>query len=316
VIKTLILIGSLLAALIPSWVQASQATLLQLDVTHAGNRLISVGDRGSVLYSDDQGRHWQPSPTVPSQQLLTALYFVDADHGWTVGHDAQILATQDGGVHWTLQFEDPGRQAPLLDVWFQDREHGLAVGAYGALLQTDDGGAHWQDRSDTLDNPEQLHLNAIAAVKSGGLFIVGEAGSLFRSTDQGRSWQRLPLDYDGSLFGILATAQANTLLVYGLRGHLYRSADNGDSWQTISLPGAPPSLSGGSVQADGSLVLVGDAGSVLRSTDDGRTFSLIQRADRLAQAGVTGTADGALVLVGQGGVLRASASGGAESVQP
>jgi photosystem II stability/assembly factor-like uncharacterized protein len=316
VIKTLILIGSLLAALIPAWAQATQAPLLQLDVTHAGNRLVSVGDRGSVLYSDDQGRHWQPSPAVPSQQLLTALYFVDADHGWAVGHDAQILATQDGGVHWALQFEDPSRQAPLLDVWFQDRAHGFAVGAYGALLQTDDGGAHWQDRSDTLDNPDQLHLNAIAAVKGGALLIVGEAGSLFRSTDQGRSWQRLPFDYDGSLFGVLATAQANTLLVYGLRGHLYRSADNGDSWQAIGIPGNHPSLSGGSLQADGSLVLVGDAGSVLRSTDDGRHFSLQQRPDRLALASVTGTADGALVLVGLDGVQRVSATGAAESVQP
>lgn len=315
-IKTLMLIGSLLAALIPSWAQASQAPLLQLDVTYAGNRLISVGDRGSVLYSDDQGRHWQPSPTVPSQQLLTALYFVDADHGWAVGHDAQILATQDGGVHWTLQFEDPSRQAPLLDVWFQDREHGIAVGAYGAMLVTEDGGAHWQDRSDTLDNPEQLHLNAIAAVKGGALFIVGEAGKLLRSTDQGRSWLRLPIDYDGSLFGALATAQTNTLLVYGLRGHLYRSTDNGDSWQAIAIPGEQPSMSGGSLQVDGSLVLVGDAGNVLRSTDDGRTFSQIQRPDRLALAGVTGTADGALILVGQDGVLRASATGAVEPVQP
>ncbi len=315
-IKTILRIGSLLAALAPSWVHASQAPLLQLDVAHAGNRLVSVGDRGSVLYSDDQGRRWQPSPAVPSQQLLTALYFVDADHGWAVGHDAQILATQDGGVHWTLQFEDRNRQAPLLDVWFQDREHGFAVGAYGALLGTEDGGAHWQDHSDTLDNPEQLHLNAIAAAKGGALFIVGEAGSLFRSTDQGRVWQRLPLDYQGSLFGVLATTQVNTLLIYGLRGHVYRSTDNGDHWQVVMLPGDQPSLSGGSLQADGSLVLVGDAGSVLRSTDDGRTFSLMQRPDRLALSGVTGTADGALILVGQDGVLRASATGAVEAVQP
>lgn len=315
-IKTIIRIGMLSAALIASWAQASQAPLLQLDVTHAGNRLVSVGDRGSVLFSDDQGRHWQPSGAVPSQQLLTAVYFVDADRGWAVGHDAQILATQDGGIHWSLQFEDPGRQAPLLDVWFQDREHGFAVGAYGALLHTEDAGAHWQDRSATLDNPEQLHLNAIAAVKGGALFIVGEAGSLFRSTDRGRSWLRLPIDYDGSLFGVLTTAQANTLLVYGLRGHLYRSTDNGDRWEAIAVPGDQPSLSGGSLSVDGALVLVGDGGSVLRSTDDGRTFSLMQRPDRLALAGVAGTADGALVLVGQDGVLRASANGAAEPLQP
>lgn len=295
-------------------VWATPAPLLQLDIAHAGNRLVTVGDRGSVQYSDDQGRDWQPAQT-PTQQLLTALYFVDARQGWAVGHDAQILATTDAGAHWTLQFEDPSRQAPLLDIWFGDRDHGFAIGAYGALLRTDDGGAHWRDSSHSLDNPEQLHLNAIAGTKSGVLFIVGEAGGLWRSTDQGGSWQRLPLDYDGSLFGVLATAQPDTLLVFGLRGQLYRSADSGNTWQAIDLPGEHPSLSGGSLQADDSLVLVGNAGSVLRSNDDGRSFSLFERPDRLALSAVTGTADGALVVVGQGGAQRALASG-AEPVQP
>lgn len=293
---------------------ASPAALLQLDIVHAGNRLVSVGDRGSVLYSDDLGRQWHPAQ-VPSEQLLTAVYFVDAQHGWAVGHDAQILASTDGGTHWTLQFEDPGRQAPLLDVWFRDRDHGFAIGAYGTLLRTDDGGSHWQDHSDRLDNPEQLHLNGIIAIAGGALFIVGEAGSVFRSTDQGDSWTRLALDYDGSLFGVLATAHAKTLLVYGLRGHVFRSADNGDSWQAIELPGDSASLSGGSLQGDGSLVLVGSAGCVLRSDDDGRSFSLFERPDRQALSAVAAAADGSLVLVGQGGVHRASVTG-APQVQP
>ncbi|MEX5669377.1 YCF48-related protein, partial [Pseudomonas neuropathica] len=92
--------------------------------------------------------------------------------GWAVGHDAQILASEDGGVTWTKQFEDLKRESPLLDVWFQDVDSGFAVGAYGALMATTDGGQHWEDVSDRLDNEDQFHLNAIAAVKDAGLFIV------------------------------------------------------------------------------------------------------------------------------------------------
>ena len=73
---------------------------LLLDVANTGERLVAVGDRGHVLYSNDQGQSWQQAK-VPTRQMLTSLFFVDAQHGWVVGHDAQILATTDGGLTWT-----------------------------------------------------------------------------------------------------------------------------------------------------------------------------------------------------------------------
>ncbi|MDD1016051.1 WD40/YVTN/BNR-like repeat-containing protein [Pseudomonas rubra] len=291
---------------------------LLLDVTKAGARLVIVGDRGHILFSDDQGKTWTQAK-VPTRQLLTAVYFVDDKHGWAVGHDAQILASSDGGATWSKQFEDLSREAPLLDVWFKDNQHGFAVGAYGALLETTDGGQRWKDVGERLDNEDQLHLNGIAAVKDAGLFIVGEQGSMFRSSDDGQSWEKLEGPYEGSLFGVTGTAQPRTLLAYGLRGNLYRSTDFGDSWQQIELKAARGALEFGLASAtlldDGNLVLVGNGGSVLRSSDDGQTFSVYNRADRIALAGVSGRNGEGLILVGQGGVHLASAQG-AEGVQP
>ncbi|MBM5457741.1 hypothetical protein H8F21_09240 [Pseudomonas sp. P66] len=306
------------AAPVYSTESAKAEKSLLLDVTRAGARLIAVGDRGHILFSDDQGKSWTQSK-VPTRQLLTAVYFVDDKHGWAVGHDAQVLVSADGGVTWTKQFEDLKREAPLLDVWFKNPDHGFAVGAYGALLETTDGGKQWNDVADRLDNEDQLHLNGIALVKDAGLFIVGEQGTMFRSSDDGQTWQKLEGPYEGSLFGVIGTAQPRTLLAYGLRGNLYRSTDFGDSWQKIDLQGARGALEFGLASAtlldDGNLVLVGNGGTVLRSTDDGQTFSVFNRSDRVALAGVSGKSGGGLVLVGQGGVHLASAQG-AEGVQP
>ena len=279
---------------------------LMIDVVHAGKRLIAVGDRGHILYSDDQGATWTQAK-VPSRELLTSVYFVDDKHGWAVGHDAQILASEDGGATWTKQFEDLKREAPLLDVWFKDPSNGFAVGAYGALLETTDGGNDWQDVSDRLDNEDQFHLNAIAAVKDAGLFIVGEQGSMFRSADWGQTWERLAdVPYEGSLFGVIGTAKPSTLLAYGLRGNLFRSTDFGSTWTPIELKAARGELefglSGATLQDDGSIVIVGNGGSVVRSTDDGQTFSVYNRPDRISVSGVTSAGNGNLVLVGQGGV--------------
>lgn len=292
---------------------AKAPSSLLLSVSHAGKRLVAVGDRGHILYSDDNGKTWAQAK-VPTRQLLTAVFFVNDKKGWAVGHDAQILASEDGGATWTRQFEDLKREAPLLDVWFQDENHGLAVGAYGAMLETHDGGKRWEDVSERLDNEDQFHLNGIAAVKDSGLLVVGESGSLFRSKDWGATWEKLQGPYEGSLFGAVGTAQPGTVLIYGLRGHLFRSTDFGDTWQQVALPIAGDGtlefgLAEGSLLPDGSIAVVGNSGSVLVSKDDGRTFNIFNRPDRLALAGVGAAGDGNLVLVGQGGIHLASATG-------
>ena len=178
------------AATITSIESPKAVTSLLLDIAHAGKRLVAVGDRGHILFSEDAGRNWVQA-RVPSRQLLTAVYFVDDKHGWAVGHDAQILASDDGGANWELQHEDLEREAPLLDIWFRDTSTGYAVGAYGALLETSDGGKTWNDVSDRLDNEDGYHLNGITAVKDAGLFVVGEAGSMFRSADWGQTWEKV-----------------------------------------------------------------------------------------------------------------------------
>ena len=288
------------------------ARTLMLDVTRAGERLVAVGDRGHILYSLDQGQRWQQA-RVPTRQMLTALYFVDGQRGWAVGHDALILATDDGGLTWRKQHQDPGREAPLLDVWFRDLSSGFAVGAYGMLLETRDGGQRWTDVSERLRNDDQYHLNGIAAVKDGGLFVVGEQGSLWRSADTGASWQAVESPHTGSWFGVIGTAQPRTLLVYGLRGNRYRSQDFGDSWQRVELPGEQGAMAAGLAGAtlldNGELVLVGSGGTVLRSQDAGRSFSVYTRPDRSALSAVVAAGPDRLVLAGQGGLHRANADG-------
>ena len=103
------------------------------------------------------------------------------------------------------------------------------------MLRTDDGGASWIEIGDELDNEDGFHLNAITHIKDAGLFVVGEMGIMLRSADGGDSWESIVSPYEGSLFGVLPTRQAQSLVVYGLRGHLYRSEDFGDSWQEIKL---------------------------------------------------------------------------------
>jgi photosystem II stability/assembly factor-like uncharacterized protein len=330
--------GSLLAGQIPARVLAADPTVdaradyseiaplasqsLLLDVVMAGQRMVAVGERGHVLLSDDQGASWRQSP-VPTRATLTAVYFVDANTGWAVGHDEAIIRTVDGGETWTLVHSGPEKQQPLLDVWFRDAETGLAFGAYGTILVSSDGGVSWMQqtfepqplipasksaRQAQAEDDEYLeegsasdmHLNAIARAADGRLFLAAESGNIFRSTDDGKSWQELPSPYTGSFFGILPLDGAS-LLVCGLRGHLFRSDDGGTSWRAI--PTGTVAMLTSALRLDATTIVVtGLAGTLLVSRDGGASFELRQQPDRKGISAALPAGGGRLVTVGEGGV--------------
>jgi photosystem II stability/assembly factor-like uncharacterized protein len=144
-----------------------------------------------------------------------------------------------------------------------------------------------------------LHLNALAALGDGKLFIAGEAGSLLRSDDHGQTWQALPSPYKGSFFGIVALRDGS-VLAYGLRGKIFRSSDLGETWTAIET-GSQATLMSDSVQADGSVMLAGQNGTVLISHDDGKTFALQLQANRKCVAAIR-PAGKNMLLFGEAGV--------------
>lgn len=79
---------------------ASKSSLL--DVAKVGNRVVSVGERGHILYSDDQGETWVQA-RVPTSVMLTRVFFSTDKTGWALGHDGNILVTRDARVNWELQ---------------------------------------------------------------------------------------------------------------------------------------------------------------------------------------------------------------------
>lgn len=309
----------------PAVLSLKASTSLLIDVTRAGDRLVAVGARGHIVYSDNQGESWLQAP-VPVRQLLTAVDFIDEKHGWAVGHDSLILHTSDGGETWAVQYRDPEIDAPedegfgflekpLMDVWFRDTQTGFAVGAYGLMLRTDDGGQTWEDVSYVVDNEDGFHYNAITEVKDTGLFLVGEMGTMYRSADFGDTWETLEdLPYDGSWFGVAGTGEPGGVLAWGLRGNVFRSTDFGDSWTQVKLTNAAgravtSTLSGGQLNDDGRLILVGVGGVVAISDDRGQSFNVTVRPDRVALATGISLANGETLLVGQRGALKADRAG-------
>lgn len=282
--------------------EAAQFSLL-LDIERAGSRLVVVGERGHILYSEDQGKSWTQAD-VPSMAHMNAVHFPTPEKGWAVGEDKAILHSTDGGKSWVLQYDerDARDAAPLLDVIFFDEQNGLSIGAYGTMLETTDGGRSWDDVRDRIENLDDWHYSSLASSSGGALFIAGEAGFVYRSMDKGQTWETIEVPHEGSFLGGLATRNNEQLVVFGIGGYVFVTDDAGQSWREVEVD-TKAGFSGGALLEDGRLLIVGGDGVMLVGDSEARKFTIHTREDRLPLANVIEAKSGEFIVVGIAGIL-------------
>ncbi|MEM5388807.1 YCF48-related protein [Paraburkholderia phymatum] len=301
-------------------------------VTRAGNRLVAVGIRGLVIYSDDEGKHWSQA-RVPVSEELVAVQFVTPEIGWAVGHGGVVLHSEDGGKTWVKQLDgriaakllkahfsakaaagdsraraylngvdlnyQDGPEQALLGVWFEDERNGFVAGSFGTLLSTHDGGKTWESWMERVDSDDLLHLNAVRGI-GGNIYLASEHGTVFRLDRNKQRFVPTSTGYGGSFFGLVG--QGNTVVAYGLQGTAYRTADAGATWQRIDT-GVRSTIDGGTVLSDGRIALVTQDGQILISADDGRHFRPVAvRSRSLFQDIVQVGASSVVVVVGSDGL--------------
>ena len=305
-----------------TWAHAEVPVSLMLTgVAFAGDAAVwAVGHDGIVLASDDGGDRWR---VALDGEAIVAMQ-IDAARENIARIEAALdaMAEDDPAREETgfaledAQFDLEDAQAlaqggitsPLLGVHFTSAARGYAFGAYGVLLQTIDGGETWSLIANRLDNPDNQHLYSLAVTEAGNLLLVGEAGAAFRSQDDGATWERLDLAYEGSLFGVLALPGGEAV-AYGLRGRIFRSPDEGETWTEID--GSPrATLTGGTTLPDGRTALVGAAGTLVVGKPGDTALDRIATPMSGGLSGALALDSNTLIVVGFGGLARVALDGG------
>jgi photosystem II stability/assembly factor-like uncharacterized protein len=318
---------------VPAQQSALAARSLLQGVARAGSRLVAVGQRGHIVYSIDDGATWHQA-SAPVSSDLTAVFFVNDQKGWAVGHDAIILHTADSGLTWTTQldgrranerlvqymqervdaspqaadkkelleeakrYKEQGADKPFLDVWFADENNGYAVGAYNLIFHTRDGGKNWEAWFDQTDNPKLLNLYGIGPA-AGGLYIAGEGGLALKLDPEAQRFKALVTPYNGSYFGVVGDKVV--VLLFGLRGNAFRSDDAGKTWAKVDT-GLPATIVAGLTTGTDAIVVGDVGGRVAISTDSARTFKAAPLSISRPLAGMADAGNGRLAVVGPQGV--------------
>jgi photosystem II stability/assembly factor-like uncharacterized protein len=199
-----------------------------------------------------------------------ALYDVafEGRSGIAVGAFGAVLTTGDGGATWSKQSPAPTKLA-LLGVAMRGGKC-VMVGQMGAVFAAEDC-RHWEASPAVTKS----RLNAVSTNLSGRACAVGAFGTVLASSDWGRTWTQLPLD-----------------------------------WNRITGQSAEPHLYGVHIGDEGAITVVGEFELVLRSTDGGAQWKVLHKGER-SLFGLQVLDNGQAYAVGQSGVVLASSDGGA-----
>lgn len=286
-------------------------------VAAVGRNAWAVGHDGTILHSGDGGLTWTvqridvPRPPGDDEEFdprqgvpLLDVLMLDAQHGFAVGAYSLMLRTDDGGSTWTRVDVTAAPVAAADDT----ADESSAGDDADAAAEGDDAynDENWSISSDelVLDEESDPHFNGIVRTGSGALFIVAERGAAFRSRDDGVTWQRIQLPYQGSMFGAIAY-EGDHLIAFGMRGNAFETTDLGDNWTTLDT-GTDLSLMGGTALPNGGAVFVGANGIVVHRGSAGaaavtQVYSTAQSGTPVL-AGVLARGGADLIVSGEKGL--------------
>ncbi|GAP36140.1 YCF48-related protein [Piscinibacter sakaiensis] len=246
-----------------------------------------------VLRTADGGVTWALHRTAGMQP--DALRFADADRGVAIvrqyDHVQQVqrvalVSSSDGGLTWQQRADLPEAFGTILHVDAAGRIV-LASGFSSDLLVSEDDGRAWR----RVAVPQWQAQASSTTVSPSGALYVRFPGALFRSSDLGRTFDRvLTADSGTVLLQAVFVGAADGWVLGSSNGfvQLWRSTDGGLGWQSRSLGiAAPASVVPPALYADGrTLWLTAPVTStqalLLRSTDGGDTLQSLLEATTAA----------------------------------
>jgi photosystem II stability/assembly factor-like uncharacterized protein len=292
---------------------------LLLDIAKAGDRLVSVGSRGHIIYSDDDGVSWQQS-SVPVAVLLNAVSFVDDSHGWAVGHSGVVLHTSDGGKTWVTQFDGNLANKMIItqaerrvenimnkmDLASEDERAELEYQAEDARYALDDA------ILDAEVGASKPFLDVLFSSRTEG-FAVGAYGYFFKTKDGGITWENYGTRIQNSdrfHLNSINIVKGGALFIVGEAGVIFRSKDGGESWVTLESPYAGSFFGVTGTHERDVVITFGLRGHLYRSQNAGDAWTRIDSGSEGTLMSAAVSHEGDISVVGNSGTILFSKDGG------
>jgi photosystem II stability/assembly factor-like uncharacterized protein len=201
-------------------------------------KVYAIGTETWFFRSADGGETWQRSRLFDLPLFLNAIALDPRKPGalWGAGYPG-VTHSDDGGAHWTEQPIPDANVTPYSDLLVDPRDpRVLYVAGFAGfsdphplrVFRSADAGQTWQRRDSGIDGRTVLNLALDPAAPS--TLYAGTETGLYRSTDAGLTWVRLP-GIGGQVDEVVTAATHPTTVYVVVAGFgIKRSTDGGQTW--------------------------------------------------------------------------------------
>ncbi|HEY3251283.1 MAG TPA: YCF48-related protein [Ignavibacteria bacterium] len=180
---------------------------------------------GLVLKTTNGGNSWFPL-TLPNNNMLLRVYFVNSNTGYVSGYRT-IIKTTDGGTTWVEQ--NPNSTSYLFQMSFTDVNTGYVAGFQG-IRKTTDGGNNW------ISQFSGASLFGIDFADANIGIAVGDNAKILRTTNGGNNWGPINYTYSTCALWRVRFMSSSAGYILGLCSQILRTSDGGANWCYQTFP--------------------------------------------------------------------------------
>lgn len=207
-------------------------------LAHVGDTGWVTEVNGRILKSTDNGANWSCVRGSSTGTTLNSVSFADANNGWAVGGEnwtPLILHTESGGSWGTWTPVDPAfmGSATLNGVCATGTNGAVVCGSNGVILTWTWPANIWTIAEDIPN----VSYNGVALVPSGDTYagwVVGDNGTILKTTDSGTTWQQQTSLFTGSLKKVFVLDTDHAWITTGTNT-LLRTTNGGTTWDVLTL---------------------------------------------------------------------------------
>lgn len=209
-----------------------------------------VGERGTVLFTNDRGASWSTKKLATNhalngisvvQMIPNKLRIDEEDYAsYIVGDGGKIFKLYKRVTDLSVDSD-----FNLKDVTFRNSVQGIAVGekflmydtessvmhpAYASILTTFDGGKTWKENSFNV----RAKFNSVVYIDKELAIAVGDKGLFAITNDGGRNWELKNLNCSEN-FNKIKFCTSDVGVIVGDNSTLFITSDAGNVWTNISI---------------------------------------------------------------------------------